>query len=113
MTTPAEILRAAKIYAAEVAGKEDRFIKYPSGWLNGGRWGDYPQIERMETKAAHGFYANFTSPEREAWDNYGKATRGRDYPKDKQGGWYFPTRWPPGHLDETRSGPAREHPYRG
>ncbi len=99
MTTAAEILRAAKLYAAEVAGKEDRFIKYPSGWLNGGRWGDYPQPvkppEYADGFTPHGFYAKFTSPEMEAWTAYGRSI-GKSYPKDRSGGWYFPSRWPPG-----------------
>jgi hypothetical protein len=93
MTTSAEILRAAKLYAGEVAGKEERFTKYPATWLNAGGWANYSQP--VITSAPVGFYAKFTSPEREAWDRYGRETRGRDYPKDKQGGWYFPSRWPP------------------
>ena len=48
------------------------------------------------------FYAAFGSPELEAWDAYARMTRGRDNPKDKRGGWSFPTRWPP-KLDQAEA----------
>jgi hypothetical protein len=41
------------------------------------------------------FYAWDESPQRKAWDAYGRKN-GRSYPKDREGGWYFPTEWPPG-----------------
>jgi hypothetical protein len=112
MTTSAEILRAAKLYAGERAGQEERYTQYPATWLNAGGWGNYPPLEELAAKTLCGFYAAFTSPEREAWDAYGRAVRGRDYPKDKQGGWYFPSRWPPTRVvGDFGRGP--EHPYRG
>lgn len=42
-----------------------------------------------------GHYAQFGSPELDAWDAFGRATIGRTYPRDKAGGWRFPTQWPP------------------
>jgi hypothetical protein len=39
-----------------------------------------------------GFYAPFGSPQLEAWDK----TKVGGYPRDKAGGWRFPTEWPPG-----------------
>lgn len=42
-----------------------------------------------------GFHADFGSAELDAWDAYGRATRGMNYPRDRSGGWTFPTRWPP------------------
>jgi hypothetical protein len=38
-----------------------------------------------------GFYAPFGSPQLEAWDK----TKVGGYPRDKHGGWRFPTEWPP------------------
>lgn len=37
----------------------------------------------------------------EAWDEYGRETRGKPYPRDKMGGWRFPTKWPPGHESKV------------
>jgi hypothetical protein len=42
-----------------------------------------------------GFYARFGSAELDAWDAYGRLNKGSTYPKDKRGGWTFPSRWPP------------------
>lgn len=39
-----------------------------------------------------------TDPEQlEAWDRYGKAKTGKTFPRNKSGGWRFPSAWPPGH----------------
>ena len=37
-----------------------------------------------------------------AWDAYGRETTGKPYPRDRRGGWHFPTKWPPGHDAEVR-----------
>ena len=41
-----------------------------------------------------GYYAAFSSPELEAWNAYEKKI-GKSTPRDKAGGWRFPSRWPP------------------
>lgn len=69
----------------------DSYRKHAQGWLNGRRWEAFAPIG---PKVDHGFYAEFGSPEQEAWDAFGKMN-GRTYPRDKRGGWFFPTRWPP------------------
>ena len=99
ITTSVEILRAAKLYAAERAGKEERFTQYPGTWLNAGGWGNYP-APSAETIPS-GFYASFTSAELEAWDCYRLSTEGTDWPRDKKGGWWFSTRWPPDHQEQA------------
>jgi hypothetical protein len=30
-----------------------------------------------------------------AWDAYGRATTGKPYPRNRRGGWHFPSQWPP------------------
>jgi hypothetical protein len=40
----------------------------------------------------------------EAWDAYGRETRGKPYPRDKMGGWRFPSKWPPGHESKILEG---------
>ena len=37
-----------------------------------------------------------------AWDAHGRATAGKAYPRNRRGGWRFPTRWPPGHEAQVR-----------
>jgi Helix-turn-helix domain len=32
-----------------------------------------------------------------AWDEYGRRTPGKTYPRNRRGGWRFPSLWPPGH----------------
>jgi hypothetical protein len=37
-----------------------------------------------------------------AWDAHGRATTGKPYPRNRRGGWCFPSKWPPGHEAEIR-----------
>jgi hypothetical protein len=37
-----------------------------------------------------------------AWDAYGRAKTGKPYPRNRRGGWHFPSKWPPGHEAEIR-----------
>jgi hypothetical protein len=48
------------------------------------------------------FYAAFGSPELDAWDAYGRM-KGKTYPRDKRGGWTFPTQWPPDYAAPAAS----------
>lgn len=65
------------------------YIPRASKWLSEQRWKDYRGAEVVEVS---GFYAPFGSPQFEAWDK----TKPGGYPRDKAGGWWFPTEWPPG-----------------
>jgi hypothetical protein len=38
-----------------------------------------------------------------AWDAYGRETTGKPYPRNRRGGWHFPTKWPPGHGAEIHA----------
>jgi hypothetical protein len=80
------------------SGRDDHYRKHAQGWLNGRFWEGFAPVAGNGNGAAPGYYARFGSKELEAWDAYGKRTRGMDYPRDKRGGWRFPTRWPPGEL---------------
>ena len=42
-----------------------------------------------------------------AWDAHGRATAGKAYPRNRRGGWRFPTKWPPGHQAEIKQLPGR------
>jgi hypothetical protein len=37
-----EIMAGAKRYAVEQYGKDEKYTKYPQGWLSAGRWADEP-----------------------------------------------------------------------
>jgi hypothetical protein len=43
-----------------------------------------------------------------AWDDYGRQTTGKPYPRSKRGTWHFPTKWPPGHGATVHSPPKLE-----
>ncbi len=60
---------------------------------------------------APGFYAAADSAELAAWDAHARATRGRNCPRDRNGGWRFPAQWPPRaapHDTDPQSMQARE-----
>lgn len=100
ITSAAEILRGANLYAKERAGHDANYTKHPATWLNAGGFGNYPP-EQPRSDSASGFYASFTSAELEAWDNYRLNREGTDWPRDKKGGWWFPTRWPPNYQEQA------------
>lgn len=43
------------------------------------------------------FYAKLESPQLDAWDRYCQSVQGKSAPRDRNGGWYFKTEWPPGY----------------
>lgn len=92
-TSAAKILEAAKKYAREKQGTEMQFIAHPATWLNGGYWmeEEKPMLVAVISGAA-GVYVKFT--ERDEWDAYGRSV-GKSYPRDKAGGWWFPSKRPP------------------
>ncbi len=94
LTTPEVLFAAVQKYAAARVGKDVQYTVHASRWLNEGRWEDYA-IQALVVPT--GFYASFTSAELDAWNAYGRRTKGVNYPQDRSGGWYFPTQWPPGH----------------
>lgn len=42
-------------------------------------------------------YAKPESQQLDAWDRYYQSTQGKSAPRDRNGGWYFKTEWPPGY----------------
>lgn len=98
-TTPERILAAAKRYAGERLGQDMTFTKHPSTWLNGGCYCDYEwAAERMTVNAAIEKYmpgqVYVPFEKRDAWDEYGRSI-GKAYPRDRHGGWWFPSAEPP------------------
>jgi hypothetical protein len=52
---------------------------------------------RVPTKV----YVRPGTPECRAWERYWRATTGIDMPTDKNGGWYFESRLPPGTEEKN------------
>lgn len=96
--TEEQILHGAQKYAHERAGKDRVYTKHPATWLNAGCWMDYdpapeaPKNMHASLPAMLGVYVSFA--ERDAWDAYGRKI-GKSYPRDRAGGWWFPSREPP------------------
>lgn len=63
--------------------------------------GRTPLSSSSMTVETTGFLAEFGSAELDAWDDFGRKTRGKTFPRNKHGGWRFPTRWPPGYLPDA------------
>jgi hypothetical protein len=57
--------------------------------------GRQPNTETPAAVHVFGFYAAADSAELAAWDAHARATRGRNCPRDRNGGWRFPAQWPP------------------
>jgi hypothetical protein len=57
--------------------------------------------ERSEAEIANdGSIEVLDQKQLEAWDAYGVAEHGKPYPRNKKGGWRFPSKWPPGHENK-------------
>ena len=67
--------------------------------------GKTPKRENGTAEPEVGFYAKFGSEEQDAWDRYGQEKRGRAFPRDRNGGWRFPSQWPPGYTPQAKHDP--------
>lgn len=100
--TDLEIIAAASRYRIHPATKVGTpFVTQAVTWLHQKRWTDYPE-PAATPKNGGGYYARPESPQIEAWDAHRKATTGMSYPRDANGGWTFPSEWPPGHESVPR-----------
>lgn len=71
-----------------------KFIPQAVTWLNQQRWSDHAA---SAFTASDGLIEVLDQLQLEAWDAYGRATTGKAYPRNKKGGWRFPSKWPPGY----------------
>jgi hypothetical protein len=99
--THATLMVGVKKLIRETSGRQQAHIVRADNWLSQGGWkvaeaeqaANQVATQRLQTK----FYAKEDSPERQAWDDHGRRVQGKTYPRDRNGGWYFDSRWPPGH----------------
>lgn len=83
-------------------------LDWPATWRNWVRTsaeklGKTPSNPSAVAETASGFYAKFGSEEQDAWDRYGQASKGKAFPRDRSGGWRFPSQWPPGYVPQQRT----------
>jgi hypothetical protein len=57
--------------------------------------------QAFQEKKGKGFYAPCESAQLAAWDCHLQRSKGRTLPRDKHGGWWVETEWPPGHIGEV------------
>jgi hypothetical protein len=87
-----------KNYWMAKSGRDATKVDWDKTWEN---WvisdlEKYPPDAKPEDRVDRGgFYAALDSPQLEAWDQYCLKTKGKRYPRDRNGGWRFPTEWPP------------------
>lgn len=90
-----------------------KYIKDPAGWLHDERWLDQPASAAKPAAATNGedktvdvrrvplpngkqqFYIKADTPQWEAWRNFKIKTTGIAPSRDIDGGWYFPSEYPP------------------
>jgi hypothetical protein len=77
------------------------YIPQAVKWLRDKRWNDYLAEAVTAEKATEALqalhYAKPESPQLDAWDRHYQSTQGKSAPRDRNGGWYFRTEWPPGY----------------
>jgi len=98
---PDEIIAAVGRYGEECRGKGQLgscYVAQAMTWLGQQRWGDYAPKSQDPECSAGLFHAEPDSDELIAWEEYRMATEGKSWPRDKLGGWTFPTQWPPGYV---------------
>jgi hypothetical protein len=88
-------LDAASRVIEQAAQKSD-----PREWVaavsrrNGKMPETIPSTLREKRMVTERYYASMDSPQWLAWDEYLK-TRGKSAIRDRDGGWWFPSEWPP------------------
>lgn len=94
---PDVMIQAAKSLAVEESRRGKigtQFIPQAITWLNQQRWSDHAAVAFT---ADDGLIEVLDQLQLEAWDAYGLQHNGRGYPRNKKGGWRFPSKWPPGY----------------
>lgn len=96
---PKIIIDAARRFAASAGSKiGTEFIPMPASWLNSEDFVECAVIAFEPND--DGLVEVLDQRQLEAWDEYGRKVHGKGYPRDKRGGWRFPSKWPPGYENE-------------
>lgn len=93
---PAVILAGTKAFAATRLGENSQFTPMARTFLHREQFlAEFNPSKVNETVLVNGFYAAAESPQLAAWDAKYLAAKGMHGPRDRKGGWWFPTEWPP------------------
>jgi hypothetical protein len=90
---PPAIIAAARRYADECRAKQQErtpYVAQAMTWLNQQRWGDYAASN--DAPVIGQVFVSAESPAFDAWNKHA----GKRHPVNRNGGWYFPTEYPPG-----------------
>lgn len=78
------------------------YIPQAIKWLRDQRWNDYP--EKPGGDDGDGLLEVLDQLALEAWDAYGLKQNGRAYPRNRKGGWRFPSKYPPDYGESQLRG---------
>lgn len=106
------ILAGVKRYLANRV--KDQPWPDPANWLNDQRWEDEPASRTVtalkgrpsiddKRRGLSGFYHLQHTPQGQAWNDQARR-EGRSQVWDADGGWPFPSEWPPGHERSLGAG---------
>lgn len=101
---PEIMIAGAKQLAIEEARRGNigtRFIPQAMTWLGQQRWTDHAALSFNHDD---GMVEVLEQLQLEAWDAYGRREYGKAYPRNKKGGWRFPSKWPPGYEKDITAG---------
>jgi hypothetical protein len=72
-----------------------QFVPMPASWLNSEDFVDLA-VTSFEPQD-DGLIDVVNEDQLAAWDDFGRQVNGKSYPRNRAGGWRFPTKWPPGY----------------
>jgi hypothetical protein len=82
-------------YRAFLQSKPDHPAVHACRFLSQRRFDGFAELETESALINLGFHADDGSPELDAWDAHNRATKGKNLPRDRSGGWTVPSQWPP------------------
>ena len=89
------VIAAVAPFKVWLAGQKDYRTLHAERFISQRRFDGFKPDEGAPRLVASNFYAKAGSPELEAWDSHLRLTKGKSAPRDREGGWYFPSEWPP------------------
>lgn len=91
---PKAIISAAKRLGETLSARVGtEYIPKPASWLNSEDFVDLA-VDSFEPQD-DGMLEVTDELQLRAWDEYGRQTLGKSYPRNRMGGWRFPSKWPP------------------
>ena len=88
-------IAAVPKFSAWLKSQKDHPAVHACRFLSQRRFEGFDEPEGGATVHPIGFYAAMDSPELAVWDAHNRATKGVNASRDRNGGWRFPTQWPP------------------